>query len=46
MSYDLNDPEQVKQYLEDLGTEYRFGCYSEKDPQGNLPFILFSLVNF
>jgi len=30
---DLRDPEQVDEYLENLSTEYRFGCYSEKNPE-------------
>ena len=25
---------QVKEYLENLGTEYRFSCYYEKEPKG------------
>ena len=33
---DLKDKEQVKEYLENLGTEYRFHCYHEKDPEGNV----------
>ena len=32
---DLKDEEEVKDYLERLGIEYRFGCYYEKDPKGN-----------
>ena len=31
---DLTKEEEMKQYLDNLGTEYRFGCYSEKDPEG------------
>ena len=31
---DLKNPEEVKQYIENLGIEYRFGCYKEKDPKG------------
>ncbi len=30
----LKDEEEVKQYLENLGTEYRFSCYYEKNPSG------------
>jgi len=30
---DLTKEEEMKQYLDNLGTEYRFGCYSEKDPE-------------
>ena len=25
---------QVQEYLKNLGTEYRFSCYYEKDPKG------------
>jgi len=30
---DLKNPDEVKDYLDNLGTEYRFGCYGEKNPQ-------------
>ena len=30
---DLTDEEDVKEYLDNLGIEYRFGCYSEKNPK-------------
>ncbi len=30
---DLKDKEEVKEYLENLGIEYRFGCYHEKNPK-------------
>ncbi|XP_021708967.1 cytochrome c oxidase assembly factor 7 homolog [Aedes aegypti] len=30
MSFDLKNESDVKEYLEKLGIEYRFGCYSEK----------------
>jgi len=30
---DLTDEDEVKEYLNNLGMEYRFGCYSEKKPQ-------------
>lgn len=33
MSYDLKREEEVKQYVENLGIEYRFGCYKEKNPE-------------
>ena len=32
---DLTKPDEVKEYLENLGTEYRFGCYGEKNPKGD-----------
>lgn len=34
MSFDLQKEEDVKEYIEKLGIEYRFGCYSEKKPEG------------
>ena len=33
---DLSKDEEVQEYLNNLGTEYRFGCYSEKNPKGKL----------
>lgn len=34
MSYQLQNETDVKEYLEKLAIEYRFGCYSEKKPEG------------
>lgn len=34
MSFDLQNESDVKDYIEKLGIEYRFGCYSEKKPEG------------
>ena len=34
MGYNLKDEAEVKLYLENLSTEYRFGCYHEKKPEG------------
>lgn len=34
MAFDLKDETEVKEYIEKLGVEYRFGCYSEKNPEG------------
>lgn len=34
MAFDLKQEGDVKEYLENLGTEYRFGCFSEKRPEG------------
>ena len=31
---DLKDEDEVKDYLERLGVEYRFGCYYEKNGKG------------
>lgn len=33
MAFDLKDENEVKEYIEKLGVEYRFGCYSEKNPE-------------
>ena len=30
---DLKDSAEVTEYIENLGIEYRFGCYHEKDPK-------------
>ena len=47
---DLKSEEDVKEYLERLGIEYRFGCYYEKDGKGNLqliyPHSTIALFNF
>lgn len=34
MSVNFQDEAEVKQYLNNIGIEYRFGCYSEKKPDG------------
>ncbi|XP_037092236.1 cytochrome c oxidase assembly factor 7 homolog [Pollicipes pollicipes] len=33
MNFDLKSEEDVKQYIDNLGIEYRFGCYNEKKPE-------------
>ncbi|XP_050668521.1 cytochrome c oxidase assembly factor 7 homolog [Leptidea sinapis] len=33
MAYDLQKEEEVKEFVENLGIEYRFGCYKEKKPE-------------
>jgi len=33
MAYNLKSEEEVKEYVKNLGTEYRFGCFSEKNPE-------------
>ena len=30
---DLKDSDEVKDYIENLGIEHRFGCYHERDPK-------------
>ena len=34
MAFDLKQEGDVKEYVEKLGVEYRFGCYNEKKPDG------------
>lgn len=33
MAFDLKSEKDVKEYVDNLGIEYRFGCYSEKKPE-------------
>ncbi|KAL3270592.1 hypothetical protein HHI36_021129 [Cryptolaemus montrouzieri] len=33
MAYDFKSETDVKEFLKNLGIEYRFGCYSEKNPE-------------
>ncbi|XP_038218025.1 cytochrome c oxidase assembly factor 7 homolog [Zerene cesonia] len=33
MAYDLKKEEEVKEFVENLGVEYRFGCFKEKKPE-------------
>lgn len=40
MAYDLKKESDVKEYIDKLGVEYRFGCYSEKKPEGWKSFSL------
>lgn len=42
MAFDLKDENEVKDYIEKLGVEYRFGCYSEKNPEGKLQSLDYS----
>lgn len=42
MAFDLKDETEVKDYIEKLGVEYRFGCYSEKNPEGTAGQLLFN----
>lgn len=32
----FEDENEVKQFLDNLGMEYSFQCYKEKDPEGNI----------
>lgn len=33
----FEDENEVKQFLDNLGVEYSFQCYKEKDPEGKNP---------
>ena len=35
----FKNEEEVQEYLDNLGIEYRYGCFSEKNPDGE--FICF-----
>lgn len=39
-AFDLKSESEVKEYLNNLGIEYRFGCYSEKKPEGKTTSFL------
>lgn len=32
----FEDENEVKQFLDNLGVEYSFQCYKEKDPEGKI----------
>ena len=34
--YDLKDEKQAAEYIKNVGIEYRYQCYQEKSPEGNL----------
>lgn len=36
MALNYQSEEEVKEYLDNIAIEYRFGCYSEKNPEGEL----------
>ena len=38
MAYDLKKEEEVKEFLDNIGIEYRFGCFSEKKPDSKWYF--------
>jgi hypothetical protein len=44
MAWDLKNEEEVKQYLDNLGTEYRFGCLSEKKPEGEILAFMTKII--
>ncbi|XP_053248401.1 cytochrome c oxidase assembly factor 7A [Podarcis raffonei] len=41
----FEDEEEVKEYLDNLGVEFSFQCYKEKDPDGGLPADLKTAYN-
>lgn len=45
MAYDFKSEKDVKEYIKNLGIEYRFGCLSEKDPQSKI-LITFDIQFF
>jgi hypothetical protein len=32
--YDLKNEDEAKEYIKNIGTEYRYWCYHEKNPEG------------
>lgn len=34
MGTNFKSEEDVNEYIKNLGTEYRFGCFNEKNPEG------------
>jgi hypothetical protein len=38
MAFDLKQETDVKEFVENLGVEYRFGCYHEGKPDGKMLF--------
>jgi cytochrome c oxidase assembly factor 7 len=46
MGLDLKNESDVKDYIEKLGVEYRFGCYSEKKPEGECKKLHNFLIRF
>ena len=46
---DLKKESEVREYLDNLGTEYRFGCYSQNDAKGifqKLYILFLQIINF
>lgn len=40
----FEDEQEVKQFLDNLGVEYSYQCYREKDPEGWLSAVPLELV--
>ena len=43
MAFDLKKEEDVRDFIQNLGIEYRLGCYSEKNPEGELFHFLWNI---
>ncbi len=46
MAFDFQKEADVKEYLKNLGIEYRYGCYSEQKPEGAIYFSIIFLHLF
>ena len=46
LGVDLKKESEVREYLDNLGIEYRFGCYSQNDSKGVYDFSFFKCCNF
>lgn len=44
MSFDVKNESEVKEYLDKLGIEYRFGCFSEKKPEGKKVVLQIKII--
>ncbi len=40
----FEDEQEVKQFLDNIGVEYSYQCYREKDPEGRLRAVSLSRV--
>jgi hypothetical protein len=36
MAWNFKNEEEVKQFSDKLGNDYRFGCFNEKKPEGEI----------
>ena len=39
MMYDLKNEEEAKEYIKNVGIEYRYQCYHEKRPDGKFVVV-------
>lgn len=43
MAYNFKNEEDVQDYLKNIGTEYRFSCFKEKNAEGiSFRYLVFS----